>query len=161
MATQAQSPADPRNRNGSAVPEFLRIVVAEEAAASERAVAEQAVLALNSSMLTLYDESLVKYKRNMRDRVPIILALFSGSGGQMTLYRPGHEPELAPPVPITYQLAKSVGHSSMAIYQIMAPYLSHPSDKSWRAPLRVYRTQCQTALDGLAALELSDDDRAV
>src|SRR5690242_6738090 len=72
-------------RNGGTVPEFLRVVVADEKPASARAVAEQAVLALNSSMLRLYDESLEKFKQNMRDRVPIILALFSGAGGQMIL----------------------------------------------------------------------------
>ena len=147
--------------NGNAIPEFLRVVIAEEEPASERAVAEQAVLALNSSMMTLYDQTLEKYKRNLRERVPIILALFSGAGGQMILYRPGHEPLVADPVPIVYQLAKSVGHSSMAIYQIVAPYLSHPTDQSWRGPLQVYRTQNQSALASLPALDMADDDRAV
>src|SRR3954470_1084905 len=141
-------------RNGGPVPEFLRVVVADEKPASARAVAEQAVLALNSSMLRLYDESLEKFKQNMRDRVPIILALFSGAGGQMILYRPGHAPEVAPSVPIVYQLFKSVGHSSMAIYQVLAPYLAHPEANSlWRAPLQAYRTENQTALDSLGALD--------
>src|SRR5215212_5220207 len=151
----------PRSAVGP-VPEFLRVVIAEEQPASDRVVAEQAVLALNSSMMTLYDKSLEKFKQNMRDRVPIILALFTGQGGQMILYRPGHAPEVAPPVPIVYQLAKSVGHSSMAIYQVVAPYLADQgANRSWRAPLQIYRTQNQTALDGLGALDLSEDDRAV
>jgi len=155
MAKQPSSAA-----NG-AIPDFLRVVVAEETPVSERAVAEQAVLALNASMMTLYDETLEKYKRNMRDRVPIILALFSGQGGRMILYRPGQDPEVAPPVPIVYQLAKSVGHSSMAIYQVVAPYLSYPASTAWHAPLRLYRTQCRTALEGLDALDISADDRVV
>src|SRR3984893_7329367 len=125
IAKPDRSSAETLSRNGCVVPEFLRVVVTEEKPASARTVAEQAVLALNSSMMTLYDETLEKYKQNMRDRVPIILALFSGAGGQMILYRPGHAPEVAPPVPITYQLAKSAGHSSLAIYQIVAPYLAH------------------------------------
>src|ERR1700677_2073509 len=95
--------------NSSAVPEFMCPVVSDEAPASARVVAEHAVLALNASMMQFYDVSLTKFKQNMRDRVPVILALFSGEGGQMTLYRPGHAPEPAPPVPIAYQLAKSVG----------------------------------------------------
>jgi len=144
------------------IPEFLRIVVADEKPASARAVAEQAVLALNSSMFHLYDESLEKFKQNLRDRAPIILALFTGAGGQMILYRPGHPPEVAPSVPIVYQLAKSVGHSTMAIYQIVVPYLANPAaNQLWRGPLQAYRTQCQTALESLAALEISEDDRAV
>jgi len=145
-----------------AIPDFLRVVITDEKPASPRSVAEQSVLALNSSMMRLYDESLVTFKQNMRDRVPIILALFSGQGGQMILYRPGHAPEVAAPVPIVYQLAKSVGHSSMAIYQVVAPFLSNPTaNLSWRAPLQAYRTQNQTALDSLAALDISNDDRAV
>src|SRR5262245_60834315 len=147
--------------NGGAIPEFLRVIVADAKPASEREVAEKAVLALNASMLRLYDESLEKFKQNMRDRVPIILALFSGQGGNMILYRPGHEPEVAPPVPIVYQLAKSVGHSSMAIYQIVAPYLAHPGDQSWRGRLQGYRAQNQAALDTLDALDISGEDRAV
>src|SRR5262245_8230775 len=162
MAKQAQSPADVQNRNGGAVPEFLRVVIADEEPASARAVAEKAVLALNSSMMRLYDESLETFKRNMRDRVPIILALFTGQGGQLILYRPGHAPEVAPPVPIVYQLAKSVGHSTMAIYQIVIPHLSNPAaNQSWRGPLQVYRTQHQAALDGLPALDLAEEDRGV
>jgi hypothetical protein len=151
-----------RPSNGRPVPEFLRTVIADEKPASAQAVAERAVLALNSSMMRLYEESLTTFKKNMRDRVPIILALFSGQGGQMILYRPGHAPEVAPPVPLAYQLAKSVGHSSMAIYQIVAPYLSDPRAKPlWRAPLLAYRTENQTALAGLGDLDIFDDDRAV
>src|SRR5262249_56220023 len=103
--------------------------------ASGRVVAEQWGLALKSVMMTLYEHSLTLFKQNMRDKVPIILALFTGQGGQMILYRPGKAPEVAPPVPIVYQLAKSVGHSTMAIYEILSPYLANPQENQlWRAP---------------------------
>jgi hypothetical protein len=148
--------------SGSGIPDFMRPVVTDEPPASARVVAEHAVLALNESMLQLYDASLEKFKQNMRDQVPIILALFSGQGGQMILYRPGQAPEVAPPVPIVYQLAKSVGHSTMAIYQIVAPYLSNAyANHLWRPPLEMYRAQNKTALDGMDALDMSDDDRAI
>jgi hypothetical protein len=147
--------------HGGDVPDFLKVVIAERKPASELAVAEQNVLALDTSMMDIYEGSLAQYKRNMRDRVPIILALFSEGGGRMILYRPGHEPLVAPPVPIIYQLAKSVSHSSMAVYQIVAPYLADPSDKSWHGPMRVFRTRCQTALESLAGVNLSTDDRAL
>jgi hypothetical protein len=147
---------------GSAVPEFMRQVVADEPAVSERVVAEHAVLALNSSMFHFYEDSLAKFKQNLRDRVPIILALFTGQGGNMILYRPGHPPEVAPPVPIVYQLAKSVGHSTMAIYEIVSPYLTNAkANQLWRAPLAMYRAQNQTALDGLGALDISEDERSL
>jgi hypothetical protein len=144
------------------MPEFMHPVIGDEPPASEREVAERAVLALNESMLTCYEASLEKFKQNMRDRVPIILALFTGQGGQMILYRPGQPPEVAPPVPIDYQLAKSIGHSTMAIYEIVAPYLSNAyANQLWRPPLEMFRAQNQSALNGLGALNFSDDERAI
>jgi hypothetical protein len=148
--------------NGSAVPEFLCPVVVAEPPASARVVAEHAVLALNESMLTLYDASLEKFKQNMLDHVPIILALFTGGGGRMILYRPGREPDVAPPVPIVYQLAKSVGHSTMAIYEIVSPYVSNAyANQLWRPPLEMYRAQIRTAFDRLDALDISGADHSV
>jgi hypothetical protein len=147
--------------HGGDVPDFLRVVIADRKPASERAVAEQNVLVLDTSMMDIYEGSLAQYKRNMRERVPIILALFSEAGGRMILYRPGHEPLVAEPVPIVYQLAKSVSHSGMAVYQIVAPYLANPSDKSWRSPMQVFRTRCQIAQESLDCLDLSADDRAI
>jgi hypothetical protein len=148
--------------NGGSVPDFMRPVVADEPPASARAVAERAVLALNESMLTVYDASLEIFKQNMRDQVPIILALFTGQGGQMILYPPGQQAEVAPSVPIVYQLAKSVGHSTMAIYEIVSPYVSNAYDNQlWRPPLEMYRAQNQTALERLDALDIFDDDRSL
>jgi hypothetical protein len=148
--------------HNGAVPGFMSPVLDARPPASAREVAERAVLALNTSMMGLYDESLATFKQNMRDQVPIIVALFSGQGGQMILYRPGQPAEVAPPVPITYQLAKSIGHSTMAIYEVVSPYLSDPeANQLWRAPLQMYRTQNQTALDGLGALEMREHDLSV
>jgi hypothetical protein len=147
--------------HGGDVPEYLRVVIGERKPASKRAIAEQNVLVLDTSMMDIYEGSLAQYKRNMRERVPIILALFSEAGGRMILYRPGHEPLVAEPVPIVYQLTKSVSHSSMAIYQLVAPYLSDPSDKSWHGPMQVFRTRCQVALESLDGLDVSAEDRAI
>lgn len=146
---------------GDGVPDFMRPVVADEPPASPRAVAEHTFLALNESMIQLYDTSLVKFTQNIHDRVPIVLALFNGQGGQMILYRPGQPPEFAAPVPISYQVEKSVGHSTMAIYEIVAPYLSDAyANQLWRAPLAMYRTQNQSALECLDALDIPDDVRS-
>jgi hypothetical protein len=140
---------------------FYRQVVAARKPPSARALAEQNVLALNNGMFQFYDASLSIFKQNLRDKAPIVLALFTSAGGQWILYRPGQEPMKAPPVPLVYQLAKSISHSSMAIYQLVAPYLDNPSDPSWRVPMRGYLAQCQTALDSLNALDMSDADREV
>jgi hypothetical protein len=141
------------------VPDFLRTVIGEDKPASDQCVAERNILALDTSMLAIYEDALAKYKKNMRDHVPIILALFSEAGGRMILYRPGQQPLEAEPMPIVYQLSKSVGHSSMATYEILAPYLERPADKSWQGPMKAYRGACETALDGIDALELSSEDK--
>lgn len=144
------------------LPDYMRVVSpAKQQPGSARAVAEKNVLALDTAMQSIYQDSLAKYKPNLRDQVPIILALFSEGGGRLILYRPGKEPLEAEPVPIVYQLAKSCSHSSMAVYQLVAPYLSDPSDKSWRGPMEAYRARNQTVLDGLDALELKEDQRNV
>lgn len=151
-----------KSSSGRTVPDFFRDVVADEKPASPREVAEQAVLALNASMFTHYDRSLAKFMQNLRDRVPILLALFTGQGGNMILYRPGKPAEVAPSVPLVYQLAKSVGHSSMGIYEIVSPYLTNPQgNQLWLPPMRAYRAQHQTALESLDALDISKDDKTV
>ena len=117
-------------------------------------VATKDVLALNTMMFQLYDDSGAIFRRNLMAKHPIILGLFSGAGGRFILYRPGMAPLEAPPVPIAYQLMKSVGHSTMALSEIVMPYLDNPSDTSWRGSLSMYRSQMQSALDGLNAADL-------
>ncbi len=52
MTTPNSPASESSSRNASTIPEFLRVVIADEKPASARAVAEQAVLALNSSMMS-------------------------------------------------------------------------------------------------------------
>jgi hypothetical protein len=120
-------------------------------------LATRDVLQLNASMFTLYDASGKIFQNNIMARHPIILALFSGAGGRMILYRPGKPPEEAPSVPVVYQVMKSTGHSTMAISEVVMPYVGNAADKSWMAPLLAYRTQMKTALDGVDALPIQDD----
>ncbi len=65
-------------------------------------------------MFELYGNAGRIFTNNITGKSPIILGLFSGKGGRFILYRPGMAPLEAPSVPITYQLLKSVGHSTMA-----------------------------------------------
>lgn len=120
-------------------------------------LATRDVLQLNNQMFVLYDAAARIFQRNIMARHPIILALFSGAGGRMILYRPGQPPMDAPAVPIVYQVMKSTGHSTMAISQVVVPYIGNAADKSWVAPLLAYRTQMKTALDGVDAIPIQDD----
>jgi hypothetical protein len=76
------------------------------------------VLALNAGMFELYDDAAKIFQSNILSKHPVILGLFSGAGGKFILYRPGQPPLEAPPVPVVYQLLKSVGHSTMALAEV-------------------------------------------
>jgi hypothetical protein len=115
------------------------------------------VLSLNTMMFQLYDSSGAIFRKNLLVNHPVILGLFSGAGGRFILYRPGEPPLEAPAVPITYQLMKSVGHSTMALSEVVMPYLDNPSDTSWRRSLLAYRSQMQSALDGLNKADVLGD----
>ncbi len=117
------------------------------------------VLALNTSMFELYDGASKVFTKNILANHPVVLALFSGSGGNFTLYRPGYAPVDAPPVPMVYQLLKSVSHSTMALAQVVGPYLDNPKDRSWRGPMLAFRSRMQSALDGLDATAMPLDWR--
>ncbi len=117
------------------------------------------VLALNAAMFGLYDAAGRVFQKNILDQHPIILGLFSGAGGRFILYRPEMSPLEAPSVPIVYQLLKSVGHSVMALSEVVAPYLDNAANQSWRGPLLAYRSQMETALDTLEATDMPADWR--
>jgi len=84
------------------------------------------VLALNTGMFELYGDAAKVFKKNILAQHPVILGLFSGAGGRFILYRPGMAPLEAPQVPVVYQLLKSIGHSTMALTQVVGPYLDNP-----------------------------------
>ena len=126
-------------------------------ASDAAATARKDVLALNTTMFQLYDTSGAIFRRNLMANHPIILGLFSGAGGRFILYRPGKEPLEASPVPVTYQLMKSVGHSTMALSEVVMPYLENAGDTSWRGSLLAYRNQMQAALNGLNAADVLGD----
>ena len=107
------------------------------------------VLALNTGMFELYGDAGKVFQANILAKHPVILGLFSGAGGRFILYRPGMPPLEAPPVPVVYQLLKSVGHSTMALAEVVGPYLDNPDNKSWRGSMLAYRSRMQSALDGL------------
>jgi len=125
--------------------------IAGRTATSATEIATNNVLALNTMMFELYGDAAQIFKKNILSKHPVILGLFSGAGGRFLLYRPGMAPLEAPQVPIVYQLLKSVGHSTMALTQVVGPYLDNPTDQAWRGPMLTYRTRMKSALDSLDA----------
>src|SRR6267378_577274 len=126
-------------------------------ASSPAETATKNVLALNTGMFELYDNAHKIFEGNILSKHPVILGLFSGAGGRFILYRPGMAPLEAPSVPIVYQLLKSVGHSTMALTEIVGPYLDNAANQSWRSSMAAYRARTKSALDGLDATPMPAD----
>jgi hypothetical protein len=146
-----------------AVPDFTKEVVVNSAPPpTKQQLAFTAVYQLNNSMFNIYDNSLAIYQKNIRARVPLIMALFSGKGGRFILYRPGQEPLEAPSVPPIYPAAKSVGHCAMATYACVAPYIADAkADQSWLSLMKSYRLEVQTAKEGLVNLDAKPEEQAL
>ncbi len=140
------------------LPAFMEPIAGVQTATAEE-TARANVLALNTAMFDLYGAAARIFQANILAKHPVILALFSGGGGRMILYRPGMPPLDAPSVPMVYQLLKSTGHSTMALTQIVGPYLDNPGNTSWVAPMRAYRSRMQSALDTLDATDMPPDWR--
>ena len=142
------------------VPEYFKEIVHTETSTPAE-VAAKNILALNATMFDLYVNAAQIFKKNILAEHPVILGLFSGVGGRFILYRPDQAPVDAPPVAIVYQLLKSIGHSVMALSEVVVPYLDSPNDPTWRSALAAYRSRIQSALDGLDAAPMRDDWKPV
>src|SRR5215471_7530700 len=140
------------------MPAYMDVIVAGEPPAPEE-TARQNVLALNTAMFGLYDESGRIFRKNLLGQHPVILALFNGVGGRFILYKPGVAPVEAPSVPVVYQLLKSVGHATMVIAVMAGPYVEKPTDQSWRSSFTSFRDRLRTALDSLDQTEMREDWR--
>jgi hypothetical protein len=136
----------------SALPDYLSSLSGTTPPAAVD-LATKNVLQLNNSMFVLYDNAGQTFRKNIMGKHPIILALFSGAGGRMILYRPGQAPLEAPSVPRVYQVQKSLGHSTMAISEVVLPYIGNAADKTWMAPMRAYLSEMKSALEGIGAAD--------
>ena len=154
---------NPPSASDKTVPDFLKEIVLNAAPPpTKQQLAFTAVYQLNNSMFNIYDNSLAIYQKNIRARVPLIMALFSGKGGRFILYRPGQEPLEAPSVPPIYQAAKSVGHCAMATYACVAPYIADAkADTSWITLMKSYRLEVQMAKEGLVNLDAKPEEQAL
>ena len=142
------------------VPDYMKPISGNLPVPSAQDLATKNVLQLNVSMFSLYENAGMAFRQNILANHPVILALFSGAGGRMILYRPGQAPVDAPSVPKVYQVMKSLGHSTMAISEVVLPYVDKPDDKTWQAPMRAYVAENKSALDGIGAAEMPNEWRA-
>lgn len=142
-----------------AQPASFMAPIAGTVTATPAEIADDNVLALNREMFGLYATAGQIFQRNVLANHPVILGLFSGAGGRFILYRPNQPPLEAPQVPLVYQLMKSTGHSTMALSEVVAPYLDNAANTAWRPSLLAYRSRMQSALDTLDATDMPADWR--
>ncbi len=142
------------------LPAYLQPISGPLRSPAPKDIATDTILQLNTSMFSLYENAGQIFRKNILAQHPVILALFSGAGGRMILYRPGQPPLEAPSVPKAYQVMKSLGHSTMAISEVVLPYVDNPGDTAWVAPMRAYLTEMQSALAGIDVAEMPDAWRA-
>ena len=119
----------------------------------------QNAMGLDSQMNVYYADTLGQYLTQFRRQHPIILGLFSDTGGDFYLYKPGMtQPVQAPPVPVQYQVVKGVSHSSMALYAILQPYMDGlSSDSAWKAKFSQYRGEMAANLAGVKEMGLKPE----
>lgn len=145
------------------VPEFMKICdTMTGPPVSKEQIAADNVISLNDNMFPIYESSLGKFKQNFRARNNLIMALFSAKGGRFILYRAGQPPLESESPPIVYRFAKSVGHTAMATYELVAPYCANgAADLSWKSEMLAYRTRVQSALDSLDAVDAKPEEKAL
>ena len=141
------------------LPDYMDVIVGKAAPATKSQVAEQNLLDLDLAMFPIYADAKEKFQKNFLAQHPVVMALFTNQGGKFILYRPGKSPLEAPPVPIRYQVYKSVAHSALALFELAGPHLGTVSDQSWVGGMRAFRASNQAALDTLEGIDLSADAR--
>jgi hypothetical protein len=133
-----------------------------EPKAPELTQAESHVVQLNQNMFPIYGAALETFKKQFMSEHPVILALFSGAGGRMILYRPGQAPIEAPSPDRTYQLVKSVGHTGIAIYSILIPHVKDPkANPVWQPQLKAMSESIAKALSSNKELKIDDSTRTL
>ena len=84
------------------LPAYMKVIVSPSTG-SAADIATRDILQLNVTMFDLYGDAGKIFQKNIMAEHPVILALFSGAGGRLILYRPNMPPLEAPSVPLDYQ----------------------------------------------------------
>lgn len=143
------------------VPDFMKVVsINSGKAPTAGETASTNLFAINNAMFPIYDHGLAVTKQHIRQRLPVIIATSDASGGQLTLFRPGHEMVTDTAVPAIYRQAKTACHTALAIYVLLAPYCADSkADPSWRYELAAYRLRVQSGLSTLSDLDCIPENR--
>ncbi|MES2445140.1 MAG: hypothetical protein V4574_20130 [Pseudomonadota bacterium] len=120
---------------------------------TEGSRAIEAVFAIDDMMRANYDALRARVAEQLS---PVIIVRPDLSGGAYTLVHDGTQTTVHPTSP-QFQLAKSVCHTPLGLFSILAPYLDGPASGDWEAPLSAFRAVLAKALPALEECGLPDD----
>lgn len=131
----------------------LRPIVA--VAGDATAQANDSLRALNDGMRANYAATLERVSNRID---PVLVVQFDGVGGTFNL-RDGGRMTRVQPVPVGYDLSKSVAHVPLDLYVIVAPYLEAPAGGAWQGALAASGERIRAALALLEDSELTASAR--
>ena len=115
--------------------------------------ARNAVYAVDNAMQINYDSLKAQLILQLS---PVVVVQNDGGGGIFTLVYEGRRETVSPVGPI-FQLVKSISHTPLGIYVIIAPYLSQPEAADWIKPLTEFRAVLAQALAHLSGAGLPEE----
>lgn len=104
--------------------------------------AKNAIYAVDNAMQANYTAMKATLIQGLE---PVIVVQNDAEGGTFTLVNDG-KTETIKPVADIFQLVKSVSHTPLGIYVIIAPYLKAPQVTDWIAPLELFKATLENAL---------------
>ncbi|TDY38809.1 hypothetical protein BX592_13035 [Paraburkholderia rhizosphaerae] len=114
-----------------------------------------AVIAIDTSMQDNY----AKMKAALLPHLdPVIVVSNDDWGGTYTLIHNGARETLRP-VSAVFELAKSISHTPLGLYVIIAPYLGQPDAQGWVPGIKAFRDVLQRALDHLQRTDLPHEGK--
>ena len=118
------------------------------------------LMKLNQSIFGIYEHAIKIFEKDLFSKHPVIIAQLSGSGARMVLYRPDFPPEEASPIPFVYQVMKALSHSTLAVTEIVLPYVDRSDDQSWIPSMRTYLAETKMARERIDLVDMPDKSRA-
>jgi|GEM_PF-6097646 len=120
---------------------------------SERARGRNAIIQIDTDMQNNYDALKAELIKHLS---PVIIVNNDAKGGEYTLIFNGKK-ETLHPIPVTFELAKSIAHIPLGIFAIIAPYLKGSETKDWIAKLEDFSETLRSAKRHLRDADIPDE----
>lgn len=114
--------------------------------------AKKAIYAVDITMQENYANLKAELIKHLE---PVIIVQSDKQGGTFTLINEGKQ-ETVQPVGDIFQLVKSVSHTPLGIYVIIAPYLKDPNSTNWIDTLERFKVKLEDALASIHEVSLPE-----